>query len=176
MKMQKGFTLIELMIVIAILGILIAIALPAYQDYTVRAKVTEGLNLAAAAKLAVSETRLSNWHLAWLPVLLLVTPVHQPHWSPASTFLPLERYRNYLCSSYPGDLGNTLRLRGWLQPAALSNGLATLLVRRSWAALLAHCQPVRSSVTAVRNLLQSFNIKSPVIRGFFLRYAFRPDT
>ena len=59
MKMQKGFTLIELMIVIAILGILIAIALPAYQDYTVRAKVSEGLNLAAAAKLAVGETRLS---------------------------------------------------------------------------------------------------------------------
>ena len=59
MKMQKGFTLIELMIVIAILGILIAIALPAYQDYTIRAKVTEGLNLSAAAKLAVSETRLS---------------------------------------------------------------------------------------------------------------------
>ncbi|MGH8110175.1 MAG: pilin [Arenimonas sp.] len=60
MKMQKGFTLIELMIVIAILGILIAIALPAYQDYTIRAKVTEGLNLAAAAKLGASETRLSG--------------------------------------------------------------------------------------------------------------------
>ncbi|MEO6171746.1 MAG: pilin [Arenimonas sp.] len=60
MKMQKGFTLIELMIVIAILGILIAIALPAYQDYTIRAKVSEGLNLAAAAKLAVAETRLSG--------------------------------------------------------------------------------------------------------------------
>ncbi len=60
MKMQKGFTLIELMIVIAILGILIAIALPAYQDYTIRAKVSEGLNLAASAKLAASETRLSN--------------------------------------------------------------------------------------------------------------------
>jgi len=60
MKMQKGFTLIELMIVIAILGILIAIALPAYQDYTIRAKVSEGLNLAASAKLATSETRLSN--------------------------------------------------------------------------------------------------------------------
>ena len=60
MKMQKGFTLIELMIVIAILGILIAIALPAYQDYTIRAKVSEGLNLAAAAKLGVGETRLST--------------------------------------------------------------------------------------------------------------------
>src|SRR5687768_12711797 len=59
-KIQQGFTLIELMIVIAILGILMAIAIPAYQDYTVRAKVSEGLNVAAAAKLAVSETQQST--------------------------------------------------------------------------------------------------------------------
>ncbi len=54
-KVQQGFTLIELMIVVAIIGILAAVALPAYQDYTVRAKVTEGLSLADSAKTAVAE-------------------------------------------------------------------------------------------------------------------------
>ena len=54
-RTQTGFTLIELMIVIAILGILAAIAIPAYQDYSIRAKTSEAINTAAPAKLAVSE-------------------------------------------------------------------------------------------------------------------------
>ena len=54
-KVQQGFTLIELMIVVAIIGILAAVAIPAYQDYTKRAHVTEGLSLASSGKTAVTE-------------------------------------------------------------------------------------------------------------------------
>jgi type IV pilus assembly protein PilA len=57
---QKGFTLIELMIVVAIIGILAAIAIPAYQDYTIRSQVTEGLNLAASVKAGVAEFYAQN--------------------------------------------------------------------------------------------------------------------
>jgi type IV pilus assembly protein PilA len=56
MRKQSGFTLIELMIVVAIIGILAAIAIPAYQDFTIRSQVAEGMTLAAAAKAAVGDT------------------------------------------------------------------------------------------------------------------------
>ncbi len=59
-RVQQGFTLIELMIVVAIIGILAAIAIPAYQDYTKRAHVSEGLSLAAGAKTAVTEYYSTN--------------------------------------------------------------------------------------------------------------------
>jgi type IV pilus assembly protein PilA len=59
-SIQKGFTLIELMIVVAIIGILAAVAIPAYQDYTIRTQVSEGLAMASEAKTAINEYRVNR--------------------------------------------------------------------------------------------------------------------
>ena len=72
-SMQKGFTLIELMIVVAIIGILAAVALPAYQDYTVRAKVSEVVLAASGAKLAVAEAAQVNGAMPTAASLVVAT-------------------------------------------------------------------------------------------------------
>jgi len=74
-KIQKGFTLIELMIVVAIIGILAAIALPAYQDYTIRAKVSELLLGASFARTAITEKAQIDGDLTSAGVGITVTPV-----------------------------------------------------------------------------------------------------
>jgi type IV pilus assembly protein PilA len=127
-KMQKGFTLIELMIVVAIIGILAAIAIPAYQDYTIRAKITEGLNLADSAKTAVAESWQSGG----------TTGLNAAATSWNSSFTPTKYVTGITMSAATGvitvtynagqitQLGaaNTLKLTPFIQQTVLPNTLA----------------------------------------------------
>jgi type IV pilus assembly protein PilA len=117
---QKGFTLIELMIVVAIIGILAAVALPAYQDYTIRAKVTEGLSLAAAAKTAVTETTQSN--SGTLPATQAAAGYASPAATANVTSVAIANNTGVITITYTAAAGNGTIL---LTPTVQANGEIT---------------------------------------------------
>ena len=133
-QVQKGFTLIELMIVVAIIGILAAIAIPAYQDYTIRAQVTEGMNLAAAVKAEVAEFYAQNgaWPTAMGPEDAAGTLGH------ADTEIPKGKYVSEV-NVTDGTIYVTFSNEDGFQANAKINGLVLAL------------RPVLSGETAAGN-------------------------
>jgi type IV pilus assembly protein PilA len=125
-RVQQGFTLIELMIVVAIIGILAAVAIPAYQDYTVRSKVTEGLALASSAKVAVTESYYSgdvvglqasaiDWNANFVPTKYVSAMVIDP----AAGFIVI----TYDGANLPQAAGQTLVLTPSIGANPLAPGL-----------------------------------------------------
>lgn len=119
---QQGFTLIELMIVIAIVGILAAIALPAYQDYTVRARMSEALALAAEAKTSISEYYASNGNLPTVRASVGLSGINTNSYALSVTYTADTTQVNYTIQMKAdqrlgGMSGQQVRLRGTLEPA-----------------------------------------------------------
>lgn len=137
-KMQKGFTLIELMIVVAIVGILAAIALPAYQDYTIRSKITEGLTLADAAKTTLGEFRQTSGR--WTTtngVAGMATTISTPYVRAVTLPSNGQIQVTFSKTLNPATDGATLIFNGTVQ----GNGIITWTCTSSTATLQAKYRP-----------------------------------
>lgn len=118
---QQGFTLIELMIVIAIVGILAAIALPAYQDYTVRARMSEALAIAAEAKTSISEYYASNGNLPTARASVGLSGINPQSYAQSTSYLGTATEAIYTIQMkrdprLGGMSGQNVRLKGTLDP------------------------------------------------------------
>lgn len=131
-KIQQGFTLIELMIVVAIIGILAAVALPAYQDYTVRSRLTEGLGLAADAKNAITvgiatpgdlTTAAQTWNAQANNLGATSKYVQQIQVAPASGLITV----TYLGTAVGLTANQTLTLTPWMRDTAAGQPYAQAL-------------------------------------------------
>jgi len=136
-QLQQGFTLIELMIVVAIIGILAAIAIPAYTDYTVRSKVTEGINLAGAAETAVAEAWQSG-DIAGLQALAL-------SWNTTTPFTPTKYVTNVTISAVNGAI------------QVIYNGTASGIAQFGGTAYTLYLQPNISGAALVTGAVGSID-------------------
>jgi type IV pilus assembly protein PilA len=157
-RLQRGFTLIELMIVVAIIGVLAAIAIPAYTDYTVRSKVTEGINLAGNVETAIAD--------AWQTSDIAGLTALATSWNTTTPFTPTKYVQNITISpvngaikvTYNGTASGIAQFAGvaytiYLQPNINNNALVPgALGSIDWA-----CASV-TSATAQANLLTGITL------------------